>query len=223
MKTKKVLIISDSVIDRANVKEILLGDVSSSKNDENEFVVYEASNGTDALDFLLTSNNIIDAIILDIAMPTMNGRQFLKILLNNPELKATPIIAVCPRDDIESETYAIANGAADVIYKPFVKEIFLGRINNIFIHGNYSLERIENSLLNESMQTQDQLQGIMDNMDGGVAMLEFSTQEKHNIIYLNNGFYDLFNYSKEEFESKKQNFINPLNIEKADINVSNLK
>ena len=201
---KKLLIISDSVIDRAILNEYL----------STNYIVYEASNATDALDFLHASPGLVDLIILDISMPTMNGRQFLKILLADYDLKVIPILAIVPRNDLECEKYALNNGAFDVIYKPFDEDIIKYRINNIFKNLNSSILRIENSLLSEKQETQDRLQGIMDNMDGGVVMIEVESTNDTKIIYLNNGFYDLFNYSKEEFENIKTDFINN-NIENA--------
>ena len=88
---KKLLIISDSVIDRAILNEYL----------STNYIVYEASNATDALDFLHASPGLVDLIILDISMPTMNGRQFLKILLADYDLKVIPILAIVPRNDLE--------------------------------------------------------------------------------------------------------------------------
>ena len=67
MNNKKILIISDSVIDRMVIREYL---------DQN-YVIYEASSGNDALDFLHSSDESIDLILIDISMPTMNAKQVL--------------------------------------------------------------------------------------------------------------------------------------------------
>ena len=210
MTNKKLLLISDSVIDRAILNEILSKD----------YTIYEASNADDALDFLHASPGFVDLIILDINMPSMNGRKLLKLLISDDELKLIPILSICPRSDLECEKYALNNGALDIIYKPFDEEIIKYRINNTFKSLVFSNLSIENSLLSEKQETQNRLQGILDNMDGGVMMIEISSS-KHKIIYLNNGFYDLFHYSKEEFDGIKHEFLNT-NIEKNEELISSI-
>ena len=207
MNNKKILIISDSVIDRLMIREYL----------GQNYLVYEASSGNDALDFLHSSNENVDLILIDLSMPTMNAKQFLKILKTDIELKVLPIVAIVQKEDYDNEEFALENGVNDVVYKPFVKQIFISRINNVLkLHNTEDIIN-ENNLLNSQLETRNQLQGIMDNMDGGVAMLEIKSSSESSIIYLNNGFYDLFNYSKAEFENEKDNLISNKYIESADL------
>ena len=65
---KKVLIVEDEIINREILKRILSDD----------YEVLEASNGSEALDILKKTRGI-NAIILDIIMPVMDGMEFLKI------------------------------------------------------------------------------------------------------------------------------------------------
>ncbi len=207
MNNKKILIISDSVIDRMVIREYL---------DQN-YVIYEASSGNDALDFLHSSDESIDLILIDISMPTMNAKQVLKLFKSDIELKVLPIVAIVQKDDYNNEVFAFDNGVNDVVFKPFTKQVFISRINNVLrLHNTESIIN-ENNLVNSQLETRDQLQGIMDNMDGGVAMLEIKSSSESSIVYLNNGFYDLFNYAKTEFEKEDTNLISNKYFEDADL------
>ena len=204
---KKILIISDSVIDRMLIREYL-GD---------NYIIYEASSGSDAIDFMHTNDEYIDLVLIDITMPTMNAKQFLKIFKSDNDLKVFPIIAIVQKDDYDNEAFALENGVSDVVYKPFNKTIFVSRINNVLKTHN-TLDIInKNNLLNSELEARNQLQGIMDNMDGGVAMLEIKSSSESSILYLNNGFFDLFNYVKAEFEKENTNLISNKYFEDADL------
>lgn len=56
-----------------------------------EVLITEAENGEKALDVLRGLEKLPDLIILDLNMPVMDGRETLKLLKNDPELKAIPV------------------------------------------------------------------------------------------------------------------------------------
>jgi CheY-like chemotaxis protein len=106
---KKILIVDDSVEIRDLVEATLSAD---------DYRIFKAENGEIAVDIAKKENP--DLIIMDVSMPgKLDGLQATKILKNNPETRACPIIllsAMAQDDDIE-EGFAV--GANDYFTKPF--------------------------------------------------------------------------------------------------------
>ena len=72
-----------------------------------------AENGLEALEVL--KHHIIDAIILDINMPKMNGLEFLQIVKSQGEYATIPVIMLTTEGQDEDKDKAIALGA-DAVY-----------------------------------------------------------------------------------------------------------
>ena len=68
-------------------------------------------------------------IILDVAMPEMDGYEVCKILKGDPETKDIPIIFISAFDEPEDIVKGFSNGGEDYITKPFVAEIVKVRVN----------------------------------------------------------------------------------------------
>lgn len=68
-------------------------------------------------------------IILDVAMPEMDGYEVCKILKGNPETKDIPIIFISAFDEPEDIVKGFSMGGEDYITKPFVPEIVKVRVN----------------------------------------------------------------------------------------------
>ena len=81
------------------------------------FTVLTATNGNEALDVVNASKKTIDLVLLDMAMPHMNGIETLKELKKiRPEMSAIMITAY---RDAEKVVEAFRLGAYDCIFKPF--------------------------------------------------------------------------------------------------------
>ena len=78
------------------------------------FRVYEASNGQEALNFLI--KNPVDCIITDISMPIMNGTDFIKTL--QARLDFTPFFFITGYTDYPREDLNLYKPRA-IIFKPF--------------------------------------------------------------------------------------------------------
>jgi DNA-binding response OmpR family regulator len=87
----------------------------------------QAMDGADALDKAV--RNGFDAIITDIAMPTMDGVALIKELLKRfPKL---PIMVMTGHDNEFSSVAAMASGAREFIKKPFSLTEFATRFNKM--------------------------------------------------------------------------------------------
>ncbi len=120
MLKRKILVVDDQEINRKILKRILA----------DEYEVYEAADGHEAIEFL-RGNNEIHAIILDIIMPVMDGYEVLTVLKDDPILRNIPVIVSSQMDGYDSELKALSLGAQDFIAKPYKGELIRRRLENI--------------------------------------------------------------------------------------------
>ena len=88
---KTILIVDDGEINRAMLRRILAA----------EYDTMEAENGAKALR-LLEGNPYIDAVVLDLLMPVMDGFQLLNKMRSDERTIEIPVI-VTSQSDVKSE------------------------------------------------------------------------------------------------------------------------
>ncbi len=108
------------------------------------YVVQEARHGLEALDQI--EGDLPDLILLDLAMPKMNGFEVLKVLKKRPETQLIPVIVLTAY--AHEKVRALDLGADDFLAKPFDHAELLARLRahlrlRSFIH---ELERAEDIL-----------------------------------------------------------------------------
>lgn len=108
-KKKHILIVEDVEANRMLLKKIL----------SSEYEIHEAVNGEEGLQRLHTYGNVIEAIVLDILMPVMDGFTFLEIIKQDMQFKNIPVVVVTELDTKGFEEQALAKGAHDFIQKPY--------------------------------------------------------------------------------------------------------
>jgi two-component system chemotaxis response regulator CheY len=109
-----LLIVDDSNSMRAVVKKIVgLTGLEVSQ-------ILEADNGRKALDIL--GGNWVDAVILDINMPEMNGLELLKRMSEDAVMKNIPVVMMTTEASEAHMKTAFEMGAKGFIRKPFVPE-----------------------------------------------------------------------------------------------------
>jgi len=89
----------------------------------------EASNGYNA--FFAIERARPDLILLDIAMPVMDGVETLRRLKEAPELADIPVIMLTSRADHAIIPQLPAMGAADTLMKPFNEAALLEKIRGV--------------------------------------------------------------------------------------------
>ncbi|MEW5958532.1 MAG: response regulator, partial [Chloroflexota bacterium] len=70
-----------------------------------------------------------DLILLDVAMPDMDGYEVCRQLKADEQTAAIPIIFISARDETEDKVKALTLGGVDYITKPFQVEEVLSRVN----------------------------------------------------------------------------------------------
>lgn len=116
-----ILIVDDKEINRAILCETF----------KNEYKVVEASNGKEAMDFVLKSSKSISAILLDIVMPIMDGFEFLEKIGATLLRNKIPVFLITA-DISEDNMYRGYNlGVMDIIEKPIVPYFVKRRVNSV--------------------------------------------------------------------------------------------
>lgn len=115
---KKLLIVDDSEIDRAVLRSIL----------EDEYEVSEVDNGYSALELILQKKEAIDALLLDVSMPLLDGLSVLRLLReSSSQLPVFMITSEATKDNVEE---AFQYHIAEFIKKPFNREDILTRVRS---------------------------------------------------------------------------------------------
>lgn len=120
MNKLNILLVDDDTINRKLIKALL----SHHKDIVEE--ITEASNGAEALEYINKHKNI-NLVLLDIIMPILDGKGFLKQFRSQKANSNTPVIILTTDDSKISEM--INFGADDVLIKPIKEDDLLQKIN----------------------------------------------------------------------------------------------
>jgi CheY-like chemotaxis protein len=96
--------------------------------ENNEYEVITAKNGVEALEALETNDRLPDLIVCDIMMPEMNGYDFFKKMIDNPDWNLIPFIFLTVKISPEDVRFGKMLGADDYIAKPVNKKDLLASI-----------------------------------------------------------------------------------------------
>lgn len=109
----RILVVDDSEINREIAVESFTMEGA---------VIYTASNGQEALDWLKNNHSQIDLVLMDIQMPVMNGLEATQSIRQTPELAYLPVIAMTANAMSDQRNEAMQMGFNDYITKPFYPE-----------------------------------------------------------------------------------------------------
>jgi len=115
VKGGRILVVDDEPMLRDTLGHVLA---------DEGYVVDIAVDGADALDRVRAAKP--DAILLDLMMPGMNGRQFLQALREDVAYRAVPVLIMTAVHGLEVNLASI--GASEVVEKPFNIEDLLNKI-----------------------------------------------------------------------------------------------
>lgn len=114
----KILLADDEELLRNLVKEVL---------EEQNYIVYEAADGEEALDIFYAKQDF-SLVILDVMMPKLDGLAVLDEIRNVSDV---PVLMLTALGDSSSELAGLKHGANDYVSKPFHYEVLLERIKNL--------------------------------------------------------------------------------------------
>ena len=118
-QSKIVLVVDDNADVRRYVRSIL----------EPEYAVLEAVDGEDGL--RTAREALPDVILADVMMPTVDGREMTRVLKDDPDTEAIPIIMVTARAETSDEIEGLRMGADDYVTKPFDADVLRQRVGGV--------------------------------------------------------------------------------------------
>lgn len=135
-----LLIVDDVEINRDILRELLI----------DEYKIIEASDGKEAIGIMEREHGNIDAVLLDVIMPVMDGFEVLEQMKKNDWLNKTPVLFITGDKSEDVEQRGFEMGISDYIQKPFNVSAIKKRIGNIvdlFQHRNMLEEKVKEQTL----------------------------------------------------------------------------
>lgn len=130
-------------------------------------------------------------VLLDVAMPEMDGFEFCKIVKDNPNTRDVPIIFISAFVDAQDIVRGFQMGCEDYITKPFIPEVVKARVG---VHLKLSEATKDLSALNRRLQA---------SVDEQLVQME---QEKKSVLYaLANVARENSRYEETHLERMKRN------------------
>jgi CheY-like chemotaxis protein len=126
------------------------------------------SSGQECLTYL--EKNKPDILLLDVAMPNMNGYEVCKIIKKDEEL-TLPILFVSARGSLEERLTGYEAGGDDYLVKPFNNQELVAKVANMVTY----IER-QNQLTSQYRQASDMAMMLMSNSGESGAIVNFIRQ-----------------------------------------------
>ena len=161
---KNILIVEDEIRIRFLLRDYF---------QKEDFLVYEAENGKEALEIF--KSNKIDLIILDIMMPVMDG---LTVLEKIREVSTIPVILLTAKGQEEDKLQGYDFGADDYITKPFSPKVLVAKVKALLKRTS---EKIDSSTQNFNGLVINKLSREV-KIDENI--LSLSPKEYEHLIYL---------------------------------------
>ncbi len=128
-KKRTILIVDDSDIDRTILKTIL----------DEEFEIIEKNSGFAAINFLRSNKDELDALLLDISMPAVDGFDVLQFMKDSNILDIS-VFLITSEATVTNVQKATQYGVTEFIRKPFNKEYITKRIKQqVGVISEYTL------------------------------------------------------------------------------------
>src|SRR5262249_45021823 len=115
VKGGRILLVDDDPMVRDTLGQVLV---------DEGYIVDIAVDGADALERVHAARP--DAILLDLMMPGMNGRQFLQALREEPTYQSVPVLIMTAVHGLNVNLASI--GASEVVEKPFNVDDLLNKV-----------------------------------------------------------------------------------------------
>ncbi|MEW6740695.1 MAG: response regulator [Nitrospirota bacterium] len=123
-KKKRILIVDDEKVIRANLSDLLEG---------NGYLTDTAVSGRQAIEKVTSED--FDIVLLDLMMPVMDGMEALKEIKKiRPKIKVIMITAFAT---VEGAVDAMKSGASDYLPKPYVPQELLATISRVIDEAKF--------------------------------------------------------------------------------------
>lgn len=120
---QKILIVDDSEINRAILREML----------EDEYALLEAVNGIEALKLINGNRDDLALVLLDLMMPELDGMGVLEKMNEDDMIGDIPVIMITAETSAEFVEKAYQLGVSDFVNRPFNAQIIRHRVINTIL------------------------------------------------------------------------------------------
>ena len=131
LRSKKVLVVDDDVRNIFALTSLL---------EQHGVRVINAETGKDAIS-LLNEDEAIDAVLMDIMMPEMDGYETMRRIRKDPKHRLLPILALTAKAMKGDREKCLAAGASDYIAKPVNTEELLALLR-VWLFGKQKMPKI---------------------------------------------------------------------------------
>ena len=132
----KVLVVDDAEMNRELLCAIL----------ETEYEVEMAEDGERALTIMEEMADEINAVLLDLQMPKIDGFGVIDAMRQNDWIKSIPILIISAERAVDVENKCFELGVADFIHKPFEPSLVKNRVRNsvdLFAYKNHLEHKVQ--------------------------------------------------------------------------------
>lgn len=201
--TGQILVVDDNLNNTELLKKRL---------EKQGHVIITANDGREALIQLMTLDNSLDLMLLDIVMPEMNGYEVLKFIRNDKRFHELPVIMISSMDDTDSIYRCIEIGADDYIQKPFNQAVLDARISSCI--ERKQLRDKEKTLMKELELEREKSENLLLNMlpNSVVSRLKLGEKDvanKHDEVTV--VFADIAEFTPQTKEMNPTNVVHILN------------
>ena len=121
-----------TVDDEPDIRELIIATL------EDEYEIISAATGQEGLDKAKLENP--DILILDYALPDLNGVEVCTQLRKDPRFLNTPILMLTGKRETEDKVKGLEAGVDDYMVKPFVPQELIARIRMLVRRSNVNLD-----------------------------------------------------------------------------------
>ncbi len=132
----RILIIDDAEFNRDLLRVLL----------EDDYDIEEAGDGREAITILQEKWKQIDAVLLDLQMPVMDGYAVIECMKQNNWANKIPILVITSETSVEIENKCFELGVSDFVQKPFDAGMVKNRVKNmveLFSYKNELEKKVE--------------------------------------------------------------------------------
>ncbi|MDD3278152.1 MAG: EAL domain-containing protein [Lachnospiraceae bacterium] len=159
--------------------------------------VLTAEDGKAAYHLLEQYKDRISFVLTAIHMPRMDGRELIRAMKNNANLREIPIMVLSADGASETALETLSLGALDIINKPVEPDVLKARVGNILEDDLF-----EHETAAEWKKKQMRLDSFINNVPDGLCMYYVYPKQKPKVMIYNDGYCRLCGYTREEMSEK---------------------
>lgn len=206
---QKILVVDDAAINRELLCDIL----------EKDYIVETAEDGEEALNKLEKAKKDMQALLLDLHMPGLDGFAVIDEMKKRGWMKWIPVLIISSEYSVDVENKCFELGVSDFIHKPFESSLVKKRIKNavdLFSYKNQlerKVEEQEEALKRQSQIIKKQAEKLRQEKSFNKLMMEYHAaimEVETRLKVLNEEFSQ--EYNRNPFESIKSRLKSPTSI-----------